>query len=139
MSASVRDQSEWPGVSLEAVTSTYPTASVNTAEGPNKDAIIAAAGSAVLRHEQDGEFAFDRVWCIGHICPSDCAHVHSTPVALVDVLRHSAVGIETKTASCITSQPPARRRRWHLELGIARQPTIGCPTNRQPGVCPGSV
>ena len=61
MNASIGDQSEWPGVSLVAVTSTYSTVSVNTAEGPNKDAIIAAAGSAVLRHEQDGEFAFDRV------------------------------------------------------------------------------
>ena len=61
MSASIGDQSEGPGGSLVAVRSTNSTVPVSTAEGPNKDEIIAAAGSAVLRHEQDGEFAFDRV------------------------------------------------------------------------------
>ena len=69
----------------------------STAEGPRSDAVIAASGSVVLRHEQDGGFDFAPEWCIGHICPSSCAHVHSIPVARSGIVRRSAVGIDIRT------------------------------------------
>jgi hypothetical protein len=102
----------------------------STAAGPSSDSAIAARGSAVLRHEQERDpdvgLEPDRVWCIGHICPSPWSQVHSAPTVLADVVEHNAVGTDTSKPRWSTSQPPATRRVQPHKLCISGQPsTIG--------------
>jgi hypothetical protein len=77
------------------------------------NAASAATGSVVLRQAQEWEFAAgipcDRVWCIGHMPPSEWSHVHSTPVPSADIVQQIAVGAETNRHRWNISQAPAIR------------------------------
>jgi hypothetical protein len=99
----------------------------STATGPNTPAIIVAALSVVLRHEQDVVFDFDWLWCVGQTCASPWEHAHSTPPTMLGTVAHRAVGVRIKRQSWYSTHPAAkrdsRRRNISIETGAYHSDT----------------
>jgi hypothetical protein len=78
---------------------------VSTAAGPNSEAMMAAAPSVVLRHEQGFLFVLDGASCIGQAWTLPWGQMHSGFATTFGMAAHNALGVTVNAASCISNQP----------------------------------